>query len=74
MWTRIGLRLSVQDLMRIVYVEENLSLLLDPESSVAGGNGETAGPEGELRAGLRTLKVRPDGGHLASGDRLGVLR
>lgn len=62
------------DLMKIVYVEENLSLLLDAESSVAGGNSEKAGPEAEMRAGLRTLKVRPDGAHLASGDRLGVLR
>ncbi|XP_055087127.1 mitogen-activated protein kinase-binding protein 1 isoform X2 [Periophthalmus magnuspinnatus] len=60
------------DLQKILYVDENLALLLDVESSVAAGNG--AGPETEQRAGLRTLKVRPDGVHLASGDRQGALR
>ncbi|CAL1575409.1 unnamed protein product [Knipowitschia caucasica] len=61
------------DLQKILFVDENLSLLLDAELSVAGGNGDKAGPE-EQRAGLRTLKVRPDGAHLASGDRQGALR
>uniref|UniRef100_A0A3P8RSG5 Mitogen-activated protein kinase binding protein 1 n=1 Tax=Amphiprion percula TaxID=161767 RepID=A0A3P8RSG5_AMPPE len=42
---------------------------------------EKAGPMGsegqqtdQSRAGIRTLRVSPDGRHLASGDRMGVLR
>lgn len=55
-------------------MDDNLSLLLDTEP-VAVGNGEKAGPEAEPnRSGIRTLKVSPDGKHLASGDRLGALR
>lgn len=62
------------DLQKILYVDDNLSLLLDTEP-VAVGNGEKAGPEAEPnRSGIRTLKVSPDGKHLASGDRLGALR
>lgn len=56
--------------------------LLDTESvAVAGGNTEKTGSltsEGQQtdhsRAGIRTLRVSPDGQHLASGDRMGVLR
>ncbi|KAM6968586.1 mitogen-activated protein kinase-binding protein 1 [Tautogolabrus adspersus] len=69
------------DLQKVIYVEENISCLLDTESSssITGGNTEKAGPsEGQQtdlsRMGIRTLGVSPDGLHLASGDRMGVLR
>ncbi|XP_045910840.1 mitogen-activated protein kinase-binding protein 1-like [Micropterus dolomieu] len=55
---------------------------MDTESGVVtGGNTEKAGSSGSegqqtdtSRAGIRTLRVSPDGQHLASGDRIGVLR
>ncbi|KAM9341611.1 mitogen-activated protein kinase-binding protein 1 [Symphorus nematophorus] len=70
------------DLQKVIYVDDNLSSLLDTESAaVAGGNTEKAGSSGsegqqvdQSRAGIRTLRVSPDGRHLASGDRMGVLR
>ncbi|XP_074547838.1 mitogen-activated protein kinase-binding protein 1 isoform X2 [Halichoeres trimaculatus] len=70
-----------QDLQKVVYVDDNISYLLDTESSpsVTGGNAEKAGQSDgqqadQSRAGIRTLRVSPDGLHLASGDRMGVLR
>ncbi|KAL7380574.1 hypothetical protein ABVT39_020004 [Epinephelus coioides] len=70
------------DLQKVIYVDDNISSLLDPESiSITGGNTEKAGSSGsegqqtdQSRAGIRTLRVSPDGQHLASGDRMGVLR
>ncbi|XP_037342592.2 mitogen-activated protein kinase-binding protein 1 isoform X2 [Pungitius pungitius] len=71
-----------QDLQKVIYMDDNVSTLLDPEStSVTGGNLEKGGSSAsdglqtdQSRAGIRTLKVSPDGQHLASGDRMGVLR
>lgn len=62
-------------------MDDNVTGLLDTESvSIAAGT-EKAGSsvtEGQQvdqsRAGIRTLRVRPDGHHLASGDRTGILR
>ncbi|XP_029317026.1 LOW QUALITY PROTEIN: mitogen-activated protein kinase-binding protein 1 [Cottoperca gobio] len=70
------------DLQKIIYVDDNVTSLLDPESdTVNGGSSEKAGSSGsegqqtdQSRAGIRTLRVSPDGQHLASGDRMGVLR
>ncbi|XP_070697776.1 mitogen-activated protein kinase-binding protein 1 [Pempheris klunzingeri] len=70
------------DLQKIIYVDDNISSLMETESAaVSGGNSEKAGSSGsegqqadQGRAGIRTLRVSPDGQHLASGDRMGVLR
>nr|XP_046268092.1 mitogen-activated protein kinase-binding protein 1 isoform X2 [Scatophagus argus] len=70
------------DLQKVIYVDDSITSLLDVESAtVAGGNTEKAGSSGsegqqtdQSRAGIRTLRVSPDGQHLASGDRTGVLR
>ncbi|XP_027130644.1 LOW QUALITY PROTEIN: mitogen-activated protein kinase-binding protein 1 [Larimichthys crocea] len=70
------------DLQKVIYVDDNINSLLDTESAtVSGGNTEKAGSSGyegqqtdQSRAGIRTLRVSPDGQHLASGDRMGVLR
>ncbi|XP_071354660.1 mitogen-activated protein kinase-binding protein 1 isoform X2 [Trachinotus anak] len=70
------------DLQKVIYVDDNITSLLDTESiTVASGNTEKAGSSGsegqqtdQSRAGIRTLRVSPDGQHLASGDRMGVLR
>ncbi|XP_029900679.1 mitogen-activated protein kinase-binding protein 1-like, partial [Myripristis murdjan] len=82
LWSLDGNNLSrnilSHDLQKVIYVEDSTASLMDTES-VATGNLEKAGPgEGgaadQTRAGLRTLRVSPDGQHLASGDRMGVLR
>ncbi|AWP15923.1 putative mitogen-activated protein kinase-binding protein 1 [Scophthalmus maximus] len=70
------------DLQKVIYVDDNLTSLLDTESvAVANGNTEKVGSSGsegqqtdQCRVGIRTLGVSPDGQHLASGDRMGVLR
>lgn len=53
-----------QDLMRILYVGENMQHL-----QAEGERGESAGADG--KAGIRVLGVSPDGQHLAAGDRCG---
>lgn len=66
---------ALQDLLNIIYIDGNPSALLDPESTTnvnadKPGDGQTA----ESRTGIRTICVSPDGKHLASGDRNGMLR
>lgn len=71
-----------QDLQKVLYVDNNMSSLLDMDSiTIAGANSEKGGSsvtEGQQmdqnRVGIRTLRVSPNGKHLASGDRIGVLR
>uniref|UniRef100_UPI0037E78C83 mitogen-activated protein kinase-binding protein 1-like n=1 Tax=Semicossyphus pulcher TaxID=241346 RepID=UPI0037E78C83 len=63
------------DLLNIIYIDGNTSALLDPECTTnvtadKPGEGQTA----ESRTGIKTICVSPDGKHLASGDRNGVLR
>ncbi|XP_029984207.1 mitogen-activated protein kinase-binding protein 1-like isoform X2 [Sphaeramia orbicularis] len=63
------------DLLNILYIDGNTAALLDPESTTnsnadKSGDGQTA----ENRTGIRTICVSPDGKHLASGDRNGMLR
>ncbi|XP_056261506.1 mitogen-activated protein kinase-binding protein 1-like isoform X2 [Seriola aureovittata] len=63
------------DLLNIIYIDGNTATLLDPESMAnvnadKSGDGQTT----ESRAGIRTICVSPDGKHLASGDRNGMLR
>ena len=63
-------------------MDDNVNGLLDTEiTNGSSGAAEKAGPSGsegqqadQSRAGIRTLRVSPDGQHLASGDRTGVLR
>ncbi|XP_076612469.1 mitogen-activated protein kinase-binding protein 1-like isoform X2 [Chaetodon auriga] len=64
-----------RDLLNIIYIDGNTSALLDPECTTnvnadKPGDGQTA----ESRTGIRTICVSPDGKHLASGDRNGMLR
>ncbi|MEQ2170489.1 hypothetical protein GOODEAATRI_000693 [Goodea atripinnis] len=62
-----------EDLLKIIYIDGNTGTLLDPECNVnteKSGDVQTA----EIKAGIRTICVSPDGKHLASGDRNGMLR
>ncbi|XP_061699282.1 mitogen-activated protein kinase-binding protein 1 isoform X2 [Syngnathoides biaculeatus] len=70
-----------QDLRKVIYVDNNPSSLLDAESVSVAANGDKAGPTtpeappaDRSRSGIRSLRISPDGRHLASGDRVGVLR
>lgn len=71
--------LTPQDLQEVIYVDD-INCLLDSDcTAVCGSSSEKAGPTDgqqadQSKAGLRTLTVSPDGQHLASGDRVGVLR
>ncbi|XP_034050708.1 mitogen-activated protein kinase-binding protein 1 isoform X2 [Thalassophryne amazonica] len=69
------------DLQKVIYVDDNIASLLDTESVTITGNTEKLGMSGsdgqqidQSRTGIRTLRVSPNGQHLASGDRMGVLR
>ncbi|XP_040920240.1 mitogen-activated protein kinase-binding protein 1-like [Toxotes jaculatrix] len=64
-----------RDLLNIIYIDGNTAALLDPEcvtnvNADKSGDGQTT----ESRMGIRTICVSPDGKHLASGDRNGILR
>ncbi|XP_047201020.1 mitogen-activated protein kinase-binding protein 1 isoform X3 [Girardinichthys multiradiatus] len=70
------------DLQKVLYVDNNMTNLLDMDSiTVACANSEKVGSSvseaqqmDQNRVGIRTLRVSPSGKHLASGDRMGVLR
>ncbi|MEQ2200853.1 hypothetical protein XENOCAPTIV_004025, partial [Xenoophorus captivus] len=72
----------VWGLEKVLYVDNNMTNLLDMDSiTVACANSEKAGSSvseaqqmDQNRVGIRTLRVSPSGKHLASGDRMGVLR
>ncbi|MCJ8736812.1 hypothetical protein PDJAM_G00016700 [Pangasius djambal] len=62
------------DLQKIIYIDSNVAALLDPDCTISS-NSEKADPQtSENRTGVRTMCVSPDGQHLASGDRNGILR
>ncbi|KAM6915111.1 mitogen-activated protein kinase-binding protein 1-like [Xenentodon cancila] len=69
------LNILSRDLLKIVYIDGNASTLLDPECT-ANVNADKSGdgPTAEIKAGIRTICVSPDGKNLASGDRNGMLR
>ncbi|XP_051900026.1 mitogen-activated protein kinase-binding protein 1-like [Pristis pectinata] len=59
------------DLIKIVYVDDNIEYLQDisnnPDRTENGGTSE-------IKSGIRVITISPDGQHLASGDRMGTLR
>ena len=73
-WWVISLSITaLQDLLNIIYVDGNTAALLDADcvtSADKSGDGQAT----ESRTGIRTICVSPDGKHLASGDRNGMLR
>nr|XP_016847564.1 PREDICTED: mitogen-activated protein kinase-binding protein 1 isoform X1 [Anolis carolinensis]XP_016847568.1 PREDICTED: mitogen-activated protein kinase-binding protein 1 isoform X1 [Anolis carolinensis] len=62
------------DLMKIIYVDENTQALLDTEYNTAGGVDKADSQILDAKVGIRTVCVSPTGEHLASGDRIGTLR
>ncbi|XP_055728191.1 mitogen-activated protein kinase-binding protein 1-like [Salvelinus fontinalis] len=63
-----------KDLLKVIYMDENTAALVETEGSVSASTEKTDGQTAETRTGIRTICVSPDGKHLASGDRNGMLR
>lgn len=76
--TRFFVSLSItapQELQNVIYIEGSAAASRDPEfpanvNTDKAGDGQMA----ETRTGIRTICLSPDGKHLASGDRNGMLR
>ncbi|XP_029966677.1 mitogen-activated protein kinase-binding protein 1-like [Salarias fasciatus] len=63
------------DLLDVLYMDGNTGALLDSECTAsASADKSSDGQSAETRTGIRTICISPDGKHLASGDRNGVLR
>ncbi|XP_062266679.1 mitogen-activated protein kinase-binding protein 1-like [Platichthys flesus] len=62
-----------RDLLNIIYADGNTAALLDADC-VTNADKLGDGQATESRTGIRTICVSPDGKHLASGDRNGILR
>jgi hypothetical protein len=67
-----------QDLLKVLYVDPNLTHLCDKNLTVYGSPDKNGGGEGgssfDTSNGVRCLRVSHDGKHLASGDRAGNIR
>ncbi|NWW08053.1 MABP1 protein, partial [Oreocharis arfaki] len=62
------------DLMKIIYVDDNTQVLLDTDYNSAGSAEKADAQVLDTKLGIRTVCVSPSGEHLASGDRIGTLR
>ncbi|NXE31474.1 MABP1 protein, partial [Ptilorrhoa leucosticta] len=62
------------DLMKIIYVDDNTQVLLDTDYNSAGSAEKADAQVLDMKVGIRTVCVSPSGEHLASGDRIGTLR
>ncbi|NXM87217.1 MABP1 protein, partial [Oenanthe oenanthe] len=62
------------DLMKIIYVDDNTQVLLDTDYNSAGSAEKADAQVLDTKVGIRTVCVSPSGEHLASGDRIGTLR
>uniref|UniRef100_A0A4W5JQJ7 Mitogen-activated protein kinase binding protein 1 n=1 Tax=Hucho hucho TaxID=62062 RepID=A0A4W5JQJ7_9TELE len=66
--------LPLKDLLKVIYMDGNTAALVETEGSVSVSTEKIDGQTAETRTGIRTICVSPDGKHLASGDRNGMLR
>ncbi|NWI18009.1 MABP1 protein, partial [Crypturellus soui] len=62
------------DLMKIIYVDDNTQVLLDTDYNSGGSADKADAQVIDTKVGIRTVCVSPGGEHLASGDRIGTLR
>ncbi|OCT67952.1 hypothetical protein XELAEV_18039250mg [Xenopus laevis] len=56
------------DLHKVIYVDNNIEYLKDTSGITEKSDSR------DTKSGIRVLKIRPDGQHLASGDRTGNIR
>ncbi|XP_062864086.1 mitogen-activated protein kinase-binding protein 1 [Trichomycterus rosablanca] len=71
---RLNHNVISNDLQKIIYIDNNVTALLDTDCTVSSNSEKADVQTSENRIGIRTMCVSPDGQHLASGDRNGVLR
>ncbi|KAL2082137.1 hypothetical protein ACEWY4_021955 [Coilia grayii] len=62
------------DLLKVIYVDSTSAALLDTDMCSTSGMDKQESVASEVRTGIRTVCVSPNGRHLASGDRTGTLR
>ncbi|XP_009682938.2 mitogen-activated protein kinase-binding protein 1 isoform X1 [Struthio camelus] len=62
------------DLMKIIYVDDNTQVLLDTDYNSGGSADKADAQVMDTKVGIRSVCVSPSGEHLASGDRIGTLR
>ncbi|TGZ32231.1 Uncharacterized protein DBV15_05526 [Temnothorax longispinosus] len=62
-----------QELLKVLYVDPELTYLKDLDLAAAG-SAEKSDASYDGRNGVRSIRVAPDGKHLASGDRSGNIR
>ncbi|TSO25185.1 Mitogen-activated protein kinase-binding protein 1 [Bagarius yarrelli] len=80
LWSTDGYSTTVKrnvisnDLQKIIYVDNNVTALLDQDCTISSNSEKADSQTFENRTGIRTMCVSPDGQHLASGDRNGILR
>lgn len=60
------------DLLKVLYVDPELSFIKDTDVTPQGSDKNDTSYDS--RNGVRCIKVSPDGKHLASGDRSGLIR
>ncbi|XP_072555425.1 mitogen-activated protein kinase-binding protein 1 isoform X2 [Paramormyrops kingsleyae] len=72
--TALSRNVLSNDLMKVIYMENNTASLLDMECIATSNTEKPDSQTSENRTGIRTMSVSPDGQHLASGDRIGTLR
>jgi hypothetical protein len=63
----------LQELLKVLYVDPELTYIKDLELSGAG-TAEKTDSSYDGRNGVRSIRIGPDGKHLASGDRAGNIR
>ncbi|XP_071441764.1 uncharacterized protein Wdr62 isoform X3 [Hetaerina americana] len=61
------------ELLKVVYVDQELTYLKDLDLSAAGST-DKSDTSYDGRNGVRSIRISPDGRHLASGDRAGNIR
>ncbi|XP_063079445.1 mitogen-activated protein kinase-binding protein 1-like [Engraulis encrasicolus] len=62
------------DLLKVIYVDSSSAALLDTDMFSTSSLEKQDSAPPEVKTGIRTICVSPNGRHLASGDRTGTLR
>ncbi|XP_025834885.1 WD repeat-containing protein 62 isoform X3 [Agrilus planipennis] len=62
------------ELLKVVYIDRQLNYLKDLDLSFSNPSNEKNETSYDGRNGVRSIRISPDGTHLASGDRTGNIR
>lgn len=64
---------NVQELLKVVYVDKDLSYIKDLDISGTSNEKQPEQTSYDGKNGVRSITISPDGKHLASGDRSGIM-